>query len=106
MSIIADVIYKRNCYFQTYRLRLIFFRKNGKIDLVISANRQFILSDNELIMRLHQVIAGRKAHMSVEERIRTCLLIEKMRGQKNYCERLGLENISRFHGKKIDEKEG
>lgn len=39
--------------------------------------------------------------MTVEQRIRACLLIEKMRGQESYSERLGLENRSRFHGKRI-----
>lgn len=43
--------------------------------------------------------------MTIEQRVRTCLLIEKMREQKSYSERLGLEDISRFHGKRIDERE-
>ncbi|MDD7641281.1 MAG: hypothetical protein PUK75_02155 [bacterium] len=43
--------------------------------------------------------------MTIEERIRTCLLLEKIREQKEYSERLGLENRSRFHGKTIEESE-
>ena len=43
--------------------------------------------------------------MTIEERIRTCMLIEKMFEQKEYSERLGLDNQSRFHGKKIKERE-
>ena len=43
--------------------------------------------------------------MTIEERIRTCMLIEKMFEQKEYRERLGLENRSRFHGKTIEERE-
>ena len=42
--------------------------------------------------------------MTIGERIRTCMLIEKMIEQKEYSERLGLENRSRFHGKEIEEK--
>ena len=43
--------------------------------------------------------------MTIEERIRTCMLIEKMFEHKEYSERLGLENRSRFHGKTIEESE-
>lgn len=43
--------------------------------------------------------------MTVEQRIKTCLLIEKIHEQKDYSERLGLENRSRFHGKNIEERE-
>lgn len=43
--------------------------------------------------------------MTIEERIRTCMLIEKMVEQKEYSERLGLENRTRFHGKIIEERE-
>lgn len=39
--------------------------------------------------------------MPVEQRIRRCLLVEKMNAQKAYSERLGLEDRSRFHGKTI-----
>ena len=42
--------------------------------------------------------------MTTEQRIRVCLLLEKICEQKEYSERLGLENRSRFHGKKIEEK--
>ena len=43
--------------------------------------------------------------MTTEQRIRMCLLLEKMDEQKEYSERLGLENRSRFHGKTIEERE-
>ena len=43
--------------------------------------------------------------MTVEQRIRTCLLIEKMHEQKAYSEKLGRENISKFHGKRMDGEE-
>ena len=43
--------------------------------------------------------------MTIEQRIRACLLLEKMYEQKEYSERLGLENRSRFHGKIIEERE-
>lgn len=40
--------------------------------------------------------------MSVEERILTCRLLEKMKDQEAYSKRLGLEDTSRVHGKQID----
>lgn len=43
--------------------------------------------------------------MTIEQRIRTCLLLERMCEQKKYSERLGLENRSKFHGKTIKERE-
>lgn len=45
--------------------------------------------------------------MSVEQRIRLCLLIDKMDDQKEYSKKLGLENRSKFHGERIwgEEKE-
>ena len=43
--------------------------------------------------------------MMIEQRIRACLLLEKMYEQKEYSERLGIENRSRFHGKTIEERE-
>ena len=43
--------------------------------------------------------------MSIRERIRLCILIEKMDEQKSYSEKLGLENKSTFHGERI-KKEG
>ncbi len=39
--------------------------------------------------------------MNIRERIRLCILIEKMNEQKTYSEKLGLENKSKFHGKLI-----
>jgi len=44
--------------------------------------------------------------MTVEQRIRTCLLIEKMQKQKDFSEKLGLEDRSEFHGKRINREEG
>lgn len=43
--------------------------------------------------------------LTVEQRIRISILIEKMNKQKVYCEKLGLENISRFHGERISGEE-
>lgn len=43
--------------------------------------------------------------MTVEERIRRCILIEKMSRQKAYSEKIGLEDTSKLHDKKIDKKE-
>lgn len=47
----------------------------------------------------------RSVYMTVEQRIRMCLLIEKIQKQKEYSEKLGLEDISRFHGEKVDKEE-
>ena len=43
--------------------------------------------------------------MTIEQRIRRCLLIEKMYQHKAYSEKLGLEDISRFHGRRVKEEE-
>lgn len=43
--------------------------------------------------------------MTIEKRIKMCLLIEKMHAHKAYSEKLGLENMSRFHGKRIEDEE-
>ena len=43
--------------------------------------------------------------MTVEQRIKISILIEKMNEQKVYSEKLGLENISEFRGEKV-RKEG
>lgn len=40
--------------------------------------------------------------MGIEQRILTCRLLEKMNVQKNYCSKLGLENVSTFHGIQIN----
>lgn len=42
--------------------------------------------------------------MPVEQRIRLCLLIEKMNENKEYSEMLGLENTTTFHGEQIREE--
>lgn len=39
--------------------------------------------------------------MSVEERIRISILLEKMSRQKEYSDKLGLEDISMLYGKRI-----
>lgn len=44
---------------------------------------------------------GGHRQMTIEQRIRNCLLIEKMREQKTYSRKLGLENISKFRGRRI-----
>lgn len=36
--------------------------------------------------------------MSVEQRVQTCRLLEKMKGQEAYSKRLGLEDMSTVHG--------
>lgn len=43
--------------------------------------------------------------MTVEQRIRMCLLIEKIYKQKEYSEKIGLEDISKFHGERIGREE-
>ena len=40
--------------------------------------------------------------MGIEQRILTCRLLEKMNEQKGYSSRLGLENVSTFHGIQIN----
>lgn len=44
-------------------------------------------------------------HMTIEQRIRMCLLIEKMQEHKIYSEKLGLEDVSKFHGKRVSGEE-
>ena len=43
--------------------------------------------------------------MPVQRRILLSLFIEKMKEHKDYCEKLGIENCSRFHGKKITKED-
>lgn len=43
--------------------------------------------------------------MTVEQRIRRCILLEKMQKNKAYSEKLGLEDISTFKGKRVNDKE-
>lgn len=40
--------------------------------------------------------------MSVQDRMRMCQLIDRMEIHMEYCKRLGLENISSFHGCKVE----
>lgn len=42
--------------------------------------------------------------MPIEQRIRMCLLIERMHEYKTYSERLGLVDVSKFHGKIMKEE--
>lgn len=39
--------------------------------------------------------------MTVERRIRMCLLIERIKEHKELSERLGIEDRSSYHGKRI-----
>lgn len=43
--------------------------------------------------------------MSIEQRVRMCLMIERIHEQKDYSKILGLEENSKFHGKRIAEEE-
>ena len=43
--------------------------------------------------------------MTVEQRIKRCLLIEKMHAKKEYSQKLGLEDKSKFHGSRIAREE-
>ena len=40
--------------------------------------------------------------MSMEQRIQTCRLLEKMKSQEGYSKKLGLEDVSTFHGIKLN----
>lgn len=42
--------------------------------------------------------------MTVDKRIRVCLLIERMNENKKLAEKLGVEDISKIHGKRIENK--
>ncbi len=39
--------------------------------------------------------------LNVEKRIRMCLLIERLNEHRELSEKLGIENVSKMHGKKI-----
>ena len=39
--------------------------------------------------------------MTVEKRVRMCLLIERLNEHKKLGEKLGIEDTSKFHGKRI-----
>ena len=43
--------------------------------------------------------------MTIEQRIRMCLMSEKMHEYEAYSEKLGLEDRSKFHGKRINGEE-
>ncbi len=43
--------------------------------------------------------------ITVEQRIRMIILLEKMFKQKSYSEKLGIEDISKFHGELIEREE-
>lgn len=78
-------------------------RQCSKIDTLISAEKLFISAVNAVTIQLSSVEGG--MHMPVEQRIRMCLLIDKMENQKDYSKKLGLENITKFHGKEINGEE-
>ena len=40
--------------------------------------------------------------MSIEQRVLTCRVLEKMKEQKGYSKKLGLENASTIHGQKMN----
>ena len=40
--------------------------------------------------------------MSIEQRVLTCRVLEKMKEQKGYSKKLGLENASTIHGKEMN----
>ena len=42
--------------------------------------------------------------MSVEQRVRICRLLEKIRFQEEYGKKLGVENLSTYHGKKLNKE--
>ena len=44
-------------------------------------------------------------YMTIEQRIRMCLMIEKMHEYEAYSEKLGLEDRSKIHGKRINGEE-
>lgn len=43
--------------------------------------------------------------MPVEQRIKMSLLAEKVDKQKTFSEKLGLENVSTLHGRRVKNKE-
>ena len=43
--------------------------------------------------------------MNIQDRIKKCLLIEKMNQQRSYSKKIGLENTSKYHGKLTNSKE-
>ena len=46
--------------------------------------------------------AKRRSRMSIEMRVLTCRLLEKMKVREEYGKRLGLEDMSRIHGMRIE----
>lgn len=43
--------------------------------------------------------------ITVEQRIRMIILLEKMTKQKSFSEKLGIKDISKFHGKYTEQEE-
>lgn len=43
--------------------------------------------------------------MPTDQRIKISLLLEKMHGQQEFSGRLGIEDVSTFHGKRIVKEE-
>ena len=42
---------------------------------------------------------------SIKERIKMSILLEKMHRHKSYSEKLGLEDMSKLHGRRIHKEE-
>jgi len=45
---------------------------------------------------------NKEAQMSVEMRILTCRLLEKMKSQEGYSKKIIVEDVSTFHGIKLN----
>lgn len=43
--------------------------------------------------------------ITVKQRIRMIILLEKMTKQKSFSEKLGIKDISKFHGEYIEQEE-
>ena len=44
--------------------------------------------------------------MTVEQRSRRCILLEKMRQNEEFAKKLGLKDVSIFRGKRVNDKGG
>lgn len=65
--------------------------------------RRFILKDYETIIKA--CLTGRRIQMPTDQRIKISLLLEKMHGQQEFSQRLGIEDVSTFHRKRIVKEE-
>ena len=43
--------------------------------------------------------------MTIKERVNLCRLIEKIDRNRNYSKSIGINNVSRFKGKKVNQTE-